>query len=334
MSNELIKMEFTNDQVDLIKKQIAKGASDDELKFFINICKTRGLDPFKRHIYCIMRPFFNKETRQYDQKMSIEVSIDGFRYIADRTSKYAGRVGPYWCGEDGKWVDAWLVDKPPVASKVGVLRHDFKEPVWAVARFNAFAAKNKDGSLNPMWQKMPDHMIAKVAEMQALRTAFPDDLGGLYGTEEMEQANQGPVVAKDATSIKDFDVLEATYRPGGKRSDKEKMDQILNGDDLPDFNNAVAAIPKTEIPKPGVKPKISLPPITDSPDYIPDIFCDTFPELAEFNGLRICELTKEQTDRAFKGLAELIDKVKTKEARDWIKNLTEELSKQSFMVNA
>jgi len=96
----------------------------------------------------------------------------------------------------------------------------------------------------------------------------------------------------------------------------------------------VVVIPKTEIPKPGVKPKISLPPITDSPDYIPDIFCDTFPELAEFNGLRICELTKEQTDRAFKGLAELIDKVKTKEARDWIKNLTEELSKQSFMVNA
>lgn len=178
MVTALVRPEMKNEQVELIKATIANGATDNELKLFLYQCERTGLDPLAKQIYSIKRA----------GKMVTQIGIDGARLVAQRTGRYAGQDGPYWCGDDGVWKDVWLANVPPRAAKVNVYLMGIERGTPGVAHWDEYCAKF-NGKPTDMWQRMPALMLAKCAEMLALRKAFPQELSGLYTAEEMAQAD-------------------------------------------------------------------------------------------------------------------------------------------------
>ena len=140
---------------------------------FLQHCRRTGLDPIARQIYAIER----------GGKWGIQISIDGARLVAERSKEYRGQTPAQWTADGKEWLDVWIAKEPPAAARVGIHREGFVEPLMTVATWDQYAQPN-----SPMWKKMPALMLAKCAEALALRKAFPQDLSGLYTSEEMDQA--------------------------------------------------------------------------------------------------------------------------------------------------
>jgi len=236
---------LTDEQVRLIKDTIIPGASDDELALFVNQANRTRLDPFAKQIYSIKR--YSSVT--HSQVYQVQISIDGARLVAQRSGEYAGQTPTYWCGADGIWVDVWLQDVPPKAAKVGVYRNGFVEALTAVALWDQYAVKDKDGKLTAMWRKMGSLMLGKCAEMLALRRAFPMELSGLYSTEEMDQAGgevAAAVVVEGETPGKQAQPPTAAAKPASRRRAVPRVADKPNVSDTVTFEPSVTPPTQTE----------------------------------------------------------------------------------------
>ena len=184
---------FTSEEVELIKTQIAPGCSDNELKLFMHVAKSRGLDPFARQIYAIRRKQYDQESRAYVMKMTIQTGIDGFRLIAKRSGNEAIGDPEFEYSAAAKSATNPL---GLVRATVQVWPKGATRPTPGSAYWDEYRQLKSDGGLANMWATMPRTMLGKCAEAIALRRAYPEELSGLYAAEELDQAdNPAPTIA-------------------------------------------------------------------------------------------------------------------------------------------
>lgn len=211
--NQLATLNFSNSQLSLIRHTVAKDCNDTEFDLFIHICKHVRLDPLKRQIYALV---FHKSDPKKRQ-MVIVTAIDGYRTIADRTCNYRpdSAAPRFEMGEKEATNPTGLLSATVTVYKFA---HDEWHPVTAsaywdeyVPLFNGEIDRKKTG-----WVKMPRVMLAKCAEAQALRKAWPDDLGNVYTIEEVDREQSLDLSATEQVAKADTEKKLALI--GGKHA--------------------------------------------------------------------------------------------------------------------
>lgn len=152
-----------------------KGLEEANIKQAIVEGMMRGFtfqDFLQKNIYAI--PFQNKTTGK--QEYSLVTSIDYARKIGMR-SGVVGNSEPTFEEKDGRIVTCTSTVKCKVGNDIG----DFTAKVY----FQEYTT-NKN-----LWTSKPRTMIAKVAEMHALRKACPEEMSQVYVEEELEQKVEG-----------------------------------------------------------------------------------------------------------------------------------------------
>jgi phage recombination protein Bet len=195
---------LTAPQMRLVKDTIAKDCNAEEFDLYMAAARSYGLDPFRKQIIPLV---FGKNAKdQSKRRMSIVVSRDGLRVIAQRCRNYRPASDPAEWILDPEAVSP-LNPKGLIHCTIYLWQQDSRGDWFKVkgeADWDEFApiaeewAEGQDGKRRPTgnktldtsgnWAKMPKVMLEKCAEAQALRAGWPEQFGGLYAEEELDRA--------------------------------------------------------------------------------------------------------------------------------------------------
>lgn len=170
--------------VEVLSGSLYPGAAHNSVVMVLAYCKAAQLDPMLKPVHIV--PIYQKGRGMVDTVMP---GIGLYRIQAARTGQYAGISDPEY--------------GPPITAKLGGV--DVTYPEWCrvtvkrqmsnglVAEFTAnerwlenYATASKDTAApNSMWKRRAFAQLAKCAEAQALRKAFPE-VGSAPTADEME----------------------------------------------------------------------------------------------------------------------------------------------------
>lgn len=191
-NNGEMKYMANNEEVKLtpafVKQYLVSGdasaVTNAEVVQFMTLCKYQHLNPFLREAYLI---------KYGSQPATFVTGKDTFLKRAYRNPLYRGKSsGIIVKTKDGK-IDHregsfYERDLETIVGGWAKIFIEGREPEMNTVAFEEYAGRKKDGTLNSQWASKPATMIRKVAVVQALREAFPEDFGGLYSPEEMGDA--------------------------------------------------------------------------------------------------------------------------------------------------
>jgi len=333
-----MEIEFSEKELAALKKEYASAATDAQFTLWIETCKRRGLVPVEDVVLQL------RSAQEYDEVAKAKVYVKKVVFIttlrallklAERTGRYRGFVPAQYIYLDDHNLptvvsefplpDPRSPDKPlvPWAAKVGVKRAGFDEPQFEIARFWAYAQTYKDdgkAKLNSTWTTRGPEQLVKCCKAAAIRGAFPEELGGLFLEEELQNEELGgkvvetkpepekkslaPATTPAAPSVNHTPAEgAATPRPGEKA---EKVD--ASGPVSTAVDSTVQTVPasgstpttdktkpprtkqraskKTDAPATPPSPATEAPPQTASDQAAPPVeTADHVPTTEEFQGI-------------------------------------------------
>lgn len=194
--------------------------SDQEIVMFMQLCKFQKLNPFLNEAYLIK---FGSQPAQ------IIVSKEAFMKRAEAHPKYQGLEAGVIVERDGQMVEIEGAVKLKADVLVGgwasIYRADRERPISIKISLSEF------GKGQATWKDMPLNMIRKTAIVNALREAFPDNVGALY-TEEESSVSEAPKPVEDVqkeidenanSKVLDFDKPDEKNTKPIKEAEKEEI---------------------------------------------------------------------------------------------------------------
>jgi len=244
--NALTKVEIASlalseaELINVLTTSIYPGAKPESVKLVIAYCKASNLDPMQKpvHIVPMDVPTGKKDNDGWDVKEKRDVVMPGiglYRIQAARTEEYAGITEPEFGEEatlEGTTYPKWCRVTVKRIVQARIVEFTAKE-LW----LENYASKGRTNKApNAMWAKRPYAQLAKCAEAQALRKAFPE-IGAQPTAEEMEGKEidigggatdvalpkiDGPK-AKDAGNVTDATVVETRTAAETKAGEKKPV---------------------------------------------------------------------------------------------------------------
>lgn len=186
--SQLVTVEQADAIRTALKSSLYPGASDASVDMVLAYCRAAGLDPMQKPVHIV--PMWDGKAREMRDVVMPGIGL--YRTNAARTGEFAGMSEP--------------VFGPMVTERIGTKDVTFPEwckvtayrqlPSGHVAEFTAVeywienyaikGGKDQDQSPNAMWSKRVRGQLAKCAQAQALRMAFPEAVGAGPTAEEME----------------------------------------------------------------------------------------------------------------------------------------------------
>ena len=174
-----------------LKNSLYTGARDESIKMVLEYCKAAKLDPMQKPVHIVPMSVRNALTGKYEYKDVVMPGVGLYRIQAARSNQYAGVSEPEF-GEDVTCNLGGAEITYPKWCRVTVKKIVNNTIVEFTAKeywLENYATKKDELAPNTMWRKRPYGQLAKCAEAQALRKAFPEIISQHPTAEEMEGKN-------------------------------------------------------------------------------------------------------------------------------------------------
>lgn len=160
-----------------LKSSHYPGARDESVYAVIAYCRAMQVDPMLKPVHIVPMQVENAATREKSWRDVIMPGIGLYRIIAERSGAYAGSAPPTF-GPIETYEIAGQKIEAPAWCDFTVRKIVAGHVVEFTARefFLENVATTKEGRINAMWFRRKYGQLAKCAEAQALRRAFPDSI--------------------------------------------------------------------------------------------------------------------------------------------------------------